>query len=161
MAFGGDHSAGAGEVHDFGRGFGLRWLERGAVYAEADDFQAAVVETGSDAQDLAAAEVADADDEAGGLDFLAQVEGFLIEEFVWAVERDGPGDLPGLRGDHADGGYWAAEVDVEVVERAAAHPIADEEGLGEIEESEGAAEQVELADAQGGAQAAQCHAGVG
>lgn len=62
--------------------------------------------------------------------------------------------MPGLGGDHADGGDCAAEVDVEVVERAAAHPIADEEGLGEIEKSEGATEQVEFAEAEGCAQTA-------
>jgi len=41
-----------------------------------------------------------------------------------------------------------------VMERAAAHPVADEESFGEIEEGEGAAEQVEFAEAKGGEEAA-------
>jgi hypothetical protein len=159
MPFGGHHAAGADKT-DGANGFcarlgGDEGFKGRIVDAQADDRDFAVIEAGRDAENLAAAEVADAEDEAGRLDFLAQVKGVLVEEFVGAVEGEGPIDLPGFGGEHADAGDGAAEVDVEVGEGAAPHPASDQEGLGQIEEGKAAGFEIPPTELEGGEEAAE------
>lgn len=86
----------------------------------------------SDAQNLAACEVADGEDACGREDFLAKPGGCLIVKFTGSVKGDRPGDLPAFGGEQGDAGDRSAEVDVEMGEGVAAHPSTEQKRLREI-----------------------------
>ena len=180
MALGGHQATGADELKGTGDGTGcgvawtvawavsyalrhtLRGALRGArerseddgVDAQADDLKLAPLRGRRELAELAAAEVADAEHEAGLPDFVAEPVAVQVEQLLGTMHGERVWDAPGDGGEQADRGDRAAEVDMQMFQLAGAQPIAHQQRLREIKEPEAAAAQREAAQGEDGAETA-------
>ncbi len=116
-----------------------RWREHRGIDPAMDHLQLLPMLLGDEGHQLAAGEVADADDEVCALDLGPQVEAGDLVELVRAMDREAPGP-PGVRAglivgdEQRDVGHLVGELGVEVAKPACLATLPDDHRLGEVEE---------------------------
>jgi hypothetical protein len=123
VTLGRDHPANADDFYCADSLHGRIRHEDTVIDAEPHDVQLGPMLRIADLHHLAAAIIADAEDELSPFHFAPQVELVDVVELFGAVNHQGVGELPRHRRQHTDGGHRASEVNMQMCMSAAPQPI--------------------------------------